>query len=227
MSRVLIIEDDATLQRVLRDNFAAAGHSVRVSGDGEGGLEEALSARPDLVVLDIMLPRLNGYEVCRQLKRADFAGGILMLTARIEDSDAVLGLGLGADDYVRKPFNIRELLARAESILRRVGHQRPNRVEFGDCAVDLDSRQLLRAGQAVDLSPKEYDLLVYLIEGEGRALSREQIMTAVWGYDARVSDRGIDRFVTCLRKKIEPEPAQPRHLLTIRQFGYRFVKQEG
>jgi DNA-binding response OmpR family regulator len=223
MARVLIVEDDATLQRVLRDNFAAAGHTVHTAGDGEAGLEEALAVRPDLVILDIMLPRLSGFEICRQLKQAQFGGGILMLTARVEDGDAVLGLGLGADDYVRKPFNIRELLARAEAIMRRALVEKPTQVSFDDCVVDLRGRQLLRNGKVVDLSPKEYELLTYLIENEGRAMSREQIMTAVWGYDARVSDRSIDRFMTHLRKKIERDVAEPRHLLTIRQFGYKFV----
>lgn len=223
MARVLILEDDLTLQRVLRDNFAAAGHTVSVNGDGERGLEEALALQPDLLILDIMLPRLNGFEICRQLKQQEFAGGILMLTARAEDSDAVLGLGLGADDYVRKPFNIRELLARAEAVMRRATRQRPDRVIFDDCVVDLRGRQLTRSGKRVELSPKEYDLLAYLIEYEGRAMSREQIMTAVWGYDARVSDRGIDRFVTNLRKKIEKDPGDPQRLVTIRQFGYKFV----
>lgn len=223
MARVLILEDDPTLQRVLRDNFTAAGHSVSAAGDGERGLEEALTLRPDLLILDIMLPRLSGFEICRQLKQTGFAGGILMLTARVEDSDAVLGLGLGADDYVRKPFNIRELLARAEAVLRRAQTEKVTEVTFDDCVVDLRGRQLLRGGKLVELSPKEYELLAYLIEHEGRAMSREQIMTAVWGYDARVSDRSIDRFITHLRKKIEADVREPRHLLTIRQFGYKFV----
>lgn len=234
MPRVLIVEDDPALLRGVSDNFAARGYQVETAADGESGLEMAVRCRPDLIILDIMLPRINGYEVCRSLREEGHNIPVIFLTAKDEESDVLLGLGLGADDYVTKPFGIRELLARAEAVLRRSEPGKAGtggtgksdgEVVFGAFTLDRRSHKLRDAeGRPVDLSPKEYDLLVYLVEHAGRALSRDQIMDGVWGYDARVSSRSIDRFVTTLRKKIEPDPSSPTHIETIREFGYRFRK---
>lgn len=229
-SRILIVEDDPALLRGVSDNFAARGYHVESASDGERGLEKARKLNIDLVILDVMLPRINGYEICRYLRQESFAMPILFVTAKCEESDALLGLGLGADDYIRKPFGIRELLARVEAVLRRsdihtneCGNEPGIPVRFGDFVFDTGSHQLTTvSGEAVDLSPTEYSLLACFVSHIGRALSRDDIMNEVWGYDSRVTNRSIDRFVTTLRKKIEKDQARPRHIETIREFGYRF-----
>lgn len=230
-SRILIVEDDPALLRGVSDNFAARGYHVETASDGEQGLEKARRLRIDLTILDVMLPRINGYEICRYLRQEGFAMPILFVTAKGEESDALLGLGLGADDYIRKPFGIRELLARVEAVLRRTeglrvseADQKDNNiVRFGNHVFDPGSHRLTTIrGECIALSPTEYALLACLVSHRGRALSREDIMDEVWGYDTRVTSRSIDRFVTTLRKKIEPDAAHPQHIETIREFGYRF-----
>jgi DNA-binding response OmpR family regulator len=219
---VLIVEDDAVMLRGLRDNFEFEGYHVLTATDGEAGMEEAMRARPDLLVLDLMLPKVNGYEVCRYLREEGLDLPILMLTARGQEGDIVLGLKLGADDYVTKPFSIKELLARADALLRRRRKTEPGAQTWGDCRLDMQAHIFTRAGQPVALSPKEYDLLRFLVTNAGRALSRDTIMNSVWGYDCSVTPRSIDRFVTMLRQKIEPDPSHPRYIQTVREFGYRF-----
>ena len=230
MPDVLIVEDDATLQRGISDNFAARGYHVRSAMDGESGLDQAMRARPDLIILDVMLPGINGYEICRHLRAEGLKMPIIFLTAKGEESDILLGLGLGADDYLAKPFSIRELLARSEAVLRRSGvsgNSTAPTVEnrlFGNFELDLAAHKLRikRTGEAVKLSPKEYSLLVFLVKNAGAALSRDRIMDEVWGYDSRVTTRSVDRFITTLRKKIEPHPEETQWIETIREFGYRF-----
>ncbi|MBP6783251.1 MAG: response regulator transcription factor [Verrucomicrobiales bacterium] len=227
--RLLIVEDDPALLRGVADNFSARGYHVETATDGERGLEKARRLRFDLAILDVMLPRINGYEICRYLRQEGSALPVVFVTAKGEESDVLLGLGLGADDYVRKPFGIRELLARVEAVLRRAetpdhkgGEPGEDECRFGDFVLDRGSRCLRRiGGDEVELSPKEYGLLNYLCQRAGRALSRDEIMDEVWGYDSRVTSRSIDRFVTNLRKKIETDPDHP-HIETIREFGYRF-----
>jgi DNA-binding response OmpR family regulator len=220
---VLIIEDDPALMRGLKDNFAYEGYRVLTATDGEAGLDLALAARPDLVILDLMLPKVNGYEICRFLRAEKIEMPILMLTAKGQESDIVLGLKLGADDYVTKPFGLQELLARAEALLRRRHARGAEALEFGECRFDAAARTLTRGGCEVALSPKEFALLAFLVAHQGRALSRETIMSNVWGCDGSVTLRSIDRFVNALRQKIERDPAAPQHLRTVREFGYKFV----
>ncbi len=220
---VLIIEDDATMLRGLKDNFEFEGYRVHTASDGDAGLKRALSLRPDLIILDLMLPKVNGYEICRFLRDEKVAVPILMLTAKAQESDIVLGLKLGADDYVKKPFSIKEVLARAEALLRRRGVKVGNTIVFGDCRLDIDARSLVRDGRQVELSPKEFELLHFLCSRAGQACSRDLIMSNVWGYDSAVTPRSIDRFIVALRNKVEPDPANPRYLTTVREFGYRFV----
>lgn len=227
--RLLIVEDDPALLRGVADNFSARGYHVETATDGERGLEKARRLRFDLAILDVMLPRINGYEICRYLRQEGSQLPVVFVTAKGEESDVLLGLGLGADDYVRKPFGIRELLARVEAVLRRAeirdqkgGAPCEDECRFGDFVLDRGSRSLRRiGGDEVELSPKEYGLLDYFCDRAGRALSRDEIMDEVWGYDSRVTNRSIDRFVTNLRKKIETDPRHP-HIETIREFGYRF-----
>ena len=219
---VLIVEDDPAMLRGLKDNFEFEGYKVVTATDGDAGLKAALGVTPDLVVLDVMLPKVNGYEVCRFIREEKLTMPILMLTAKGQESDIVLGLKLGADDYVTKPFSIKELLARAEVLLRRSKRDKAEVYAFGDCQLDCDARTFTRAGKELPLSPKEFELLRFFASRAGHALSRDLIMNSVWGYDAAVTPRSIDRFVNALRNKIEPSPAKPRHIRTVREFGYKF-----
>ncbi|MAE67087.1 MAG: DNA-binding response regulator [Phycisphaeraceae bacterium] len=217
---VLIVEDDAAMQRGLKDNFEFEGYRVITASDGAEGLQSAIEVSPDLVVLDLMLPKMNGYEVCRRLRRRRLDMPILMLTAKTEESDLVLGLDIGADDYVTKPFSITELLARVRSLLRRrVGEA--DVLRFGAFELDLRSRRLLENGREVTLTPKEFALLAYLARHTGRAISRDELLDRVWGRDVLVTPRSVDRCVTTIRRKIEADPRQPKHIQTVREHGYR------
>ena len=226
METILIIEDDATMLRGLKDNFEFKGYRVLTAADGEEGLDAALGQKPDLIVLDIMLPKINGYEVCRLIRKESLEMPIIMLTAKGEESDIVLGLNLGADDYVTKPFSIKELLARTAAFLRRSKQTDEDIYEFADYRLDIPARKLTRAGSEVKLSPKEFKLLELFLKRCGRALTRDEILNAVWGYDCYVGPRSIDRFVTTLRNKIEPDPHDPTFIHTIREIGYKFEPPE-
>jgi len=222
METILIIEDDSTMLRALKDNFEYVGYTVVPASDGEAGLKAALDSKPDLVVLDIMLPEINGYELCRLIRREGLDMPIIMLTAKGEESDVVLGLNLGADDYVTKPFSIKELLARTEAFLRRRRQKRQDKFRFGNFVFDTFSRRLTRNGRQIRLSPKEFKLLEFFIQKPHRALTRDEILNKVWGYDCFVEARTVDRFVTTLRNKIESDPHKPEFIHTIREVGYRF-----
>ena len=219
---VLIVEDDAAMLRGLKDNFEFEGYCAITASDGEKGLESALAVKPDLIVLDIMLPKINGYEICRLLRKERIETPIIMLTAKGQESDIVLGLNLGADDYLTKPFSIKELLARAAALLRRRRRDEQKVHRFGDCELDISSRRLRRGGGEVPLTPKEFALLAFLVRRGGRALTRNEILRSVWGYDVFVTSRSVDRCVNTLRKKIEPDPAHPIFIQTVREIGYRF-----
>jgi DNA-binding response OmpR family regulator len=222
METVLIIEDDSTMVRGLRDNFEYAGYGVLTAADGEDGLNAALDGKPDLVILDIMLPKINGYEICRLIREQNLDMPIIMLTAKGEESDIVLGLNLGADDYVTKPFSIKELLSRAEAFLRRRRRAEPAVYEFGNCRLDTRACTFMREGKEVRLTPKEFKMLHLFVRKAGSALTRDEILNAVWGYSSFITQRSIDRFVTTLRNKIEPEPHNPTYIHTIREIGYKF-----
>ena len=222
METVLIIEDDAAMLRGLKDNFAFAGYTVLTADDGEKGLDTALEARPDLILLDIMLPKVNGYEICRLLRNENLEMPIIMLTAKGEESDIVLGLNLGADDYVTKPFSIKELLARVHAFLRRRKEPDAHTHTFGDFILNASARELIRNGQPVKLSPKEFNMLEYLVTHPDRALTRDTLLNAVWGYNNFVTPRSVDRCITTLRNKIEVNPAAPQWIHTIREIGYKF-----
>jgi DNA-binding response OmpR family regulator len=219
---ILIVEDDPTLLRVLKDNLTREGYGVETAQDGEAGLQQAVDSSPDLILLDIMLPRLNGYEVCRLVRQAGLEMPIIMLTAKGQESDIVLGLNLGADDYVTKPFSIRELLARIQAFLRRRNQGALRFHRFGDCELDLESRRLRRAGVEVALTPTEFDLLTYFVSRPGRALSRDNILRTVWGHGVFVTARSVDRCINTLRGKIEPDPRHATYIQTVREIGYRF-----
>lgn len=218
---ILIIEDDTTLLRGLKDHFQSQGFVVRTAADGMAGVQAALTGLCDLVLLDIMLPKLNGYEICRRIRLQGIEVPILMLTAKGQEEDIIRGLELGADDYITKPFSIHELLARVRAFLRRqapVGQS----LRFGDCMLDLTSHRLRRNNEEVALTAKEFRMLTYFLKRPGCALTRNDILNAVWGRSVIVTARSVDRCVTTLRSKIESEPQRPRHIQTIRDIGYRF-----
>lgn len=223
-ARVLIIEDDDTLLRGLRDKLESLGFLVRTETDGAAGVRTALAEAFDLILLDVMLPRQNGFEVCLELRRRRIASPILMLTAKSHESDVVHGLELGADDYVTKPFRLRELVARVQALLRRAQGSAEAIIAFGPLRLDREARKLWRNGQEAPLTHKEYEVLDYLIRNEGRAVTRNQLLDAVWGRTAIVSPRSVDRCITTLRAKIEADSRQPAYIQTIRDVGYRFER---
>lgn len=223
--RILVIEDDASISLGLRMNLEAEGYLVDVADDGEAGLAAARQGSHDLVVLDVMLPKLNGMEVLRTLRTEGHTVPIIMLSARGAEMDKVVGLELGAEDYITKPFGLAELLARVRAVLRRDALARPapsrQTVNFGDVEIRQESRQVFRAGQPVDLTATEFDVLWCLVQAGGRVLSREEILSHVWGPAHHGTVRTIDNFLLQLRNKLEADPQEPEHLVTVRGVGYR------
>jgi DNA-binding response OmpR family regulator len=222
VKRVLVVED-SDLSASLRANLEMEGYAVEVAGDGRAGLEAAARFEPDLIVLDLMLPALDGLQVLRALRQQGRSMAVLVLTARGQESDKVLALKLGADDYLTKPFGLLELLARVEALLRRSSPQRPaaRSFRFGDIEVLEATRTVSRAGRRVELAPKEFELLAALLHAGGAVVAREELLRAVWGYRSSAVTRTLDTHIAELRRKLEREPAAPRHILTVRKIGYR------
>ncbi|HEY7783788.1 MAG TPA: response regulator transcription factor [Pyrinomonadaceae bacterium] len=222
--RILIVEDEPAMVQGLRDNFEYEGYEVISAGDGVDGLERAIADDPDLVVLDVMMPRMSGLDVCKQLKAKRPSLPIIMLTARGQEIDKVVGLELGADDYVTKPFSIRELMARVKAVLRRVSpHVASDVYRFSDVEVNIRSNEVLRDGQPVELSAKEFALLAYFVAHPTETLSRDRLLDAVWGYENYPNTRTVDTHIVHLRQKLEPNPEEPRFILTVHGSGYKFV----
>ena len=225
MTKILIVEDEPNMVAGLRDNFEFEGYEVLSAYNGAEGLERALAESPDLVLLDVMMPKMSGLDVCKQLKAKRPSIPIIMLTARGQEVDKVVGLELGADDYVTKPFSIRELIARVKAVLRR-SHTLPkehDRYSFGDAEVNLHTCQVTRDGKEVEFSAIEFDLLKYFICHAGEVLTRDRLLEEVWGYDSYPSTRTVDAHLVRLRQKLEPNPEQPHFFLTVHGMGYRFV----
>jgi two-component system alkaline phosphatase synthesis response regulator PhoP len=225
-TRILIVEDEPAMVAGLRDNFEYEGYEVISAEDGVAGLERVFADDPDLVVLDVMMPRMSGLEVCKQVKARRPAMPIIMLTARGQEIDKVVGLELGADDYVTKPFSIRELIARVKAVLRRSTLQAsaPAAYRFGDVEVNLRGNEVRRAGRPVDLSAKEFALLAYFIAHPSETLSRDHLLDVVWGYQNYPTTRTVDTHIVRLRQKLEPNPEAPRFILTVHGVGYKFVE---
>jgi DNA-binding response OmpR family regulator len=230
--KILIVEDDLTLLETLEYNLAAEGYQIITAADGLTALEMAREEQPDVILLDLMLPRLDGFEVCRILRR-EMNVPILMLTARVDEVDRVVGLEVGADDYLTKPFSMRELIARVKALLRRVrlireelaetkDQGRPEQLTFDDLVIDLERREVLVRGESVRLKPQEYELLLFLVRHPGMALSRDLILERVWGWDYGGGSRTVDVHVRWLREKLEADPADPQRIVTVRGVGYRF-----
>lgn len=225
---VLVVEDDKAMSVALCDGLASEGFKVICASNGEEGLLLAAERRPDVVVLDVMLPRLNGLDVCRTLRSAGQGVPIIMLTARGQETDKVLGLKLGADDYITKPFSFLELVARIEAVLRRSTSQGLEPVvadvyEFGSIHIDFRHHEATKAGQPLALSAREFMLMAYLVKHRGAVITREQLLDAVWGYDNMPFTRTVDTHVAKLRKKIEDDPTNPRYLITLHRLGYKFL----
>lgn len=225
MSRILVIEDDVAILRGVKDNLSHDGYEVLTATEGETGYRLIQEEDPDLVILDLMLPRMNGYELCRRLRSEGIDTPVLMLTARSEEMDRVLGLDLGADDYVTKPFSVPELLARIRAILRRMQNRTelPEKLNFGDVEIDFLRYEAHKQGIDIQLSRKEFGLLRLLAARAGEVVTREELLDEVWGYDRYPTTRTIDNHVASLRAKLEDKAANPEHLLTVHGVGYRFV----
>src|SRR5262245_24468771 len=225
MSLVLIVEDDPAILRGLKDNLIKKQYNVVTASDGEEGFNMALEKKPDLVILDLMLPGMNGLEICQKLRSENFCAPILMLTARGEESDRVLGLDLGADDYMTKPFSIRELLARVRALLRRTqsGVPLPDELRFDDVIVNFRRFEATKRGVPLDLTKKEFGILRLLAARAGEVVSREDLLNDVWGYENYPTTRTIDTHIGWLRAKLEADPAAPKHLITVHGVGYKFT----
>ena len=225
MTRILVVEDEPGIALGLEDDLRMEGYDVEVVGDGAVACRRAKETPFDLILLDVMLPGKDGFEVCRELRRARLRMPILMLTARTQEAEKVMGLELGADDYVTKPFSTRELRARVKALLRRAAGEPEPDIEsyrFGNVELNFSRGELRRNGEAVELTPIEFKLLALFIRSAGRVLSRERLLSGAWGPDTFASDRIVDNHIANLRKKIEPDPANPRYLRNIRGLGYRF-----
>jgi DNA-binding response OmpR family regulator len=222
---VLVIEDEPHMQFLLSENLKLEGYSVRTASEAENGLVELDRRSFDLLIVDVMLPRMSGLEFCRQVRARGLRTPIIMLTARAEETDRILGLDLGADDYVTKPFSVRELLARVRAQMRRTMAQPESRDEFafGDIRVNTRNRLVTRRGQRIEMSNREFDLLRYFLAHRGEVVSREQLLRDVWGYNQVVVTRTVDNFVAKLRCHVEPKPQDPRYLVTVHGSGYQLV----
>jgi DNA-binding response OmpR family regulator len=224
MPRILVVEDEPDIALGLVDDLTLEGHSVEMVSDGESASRRGREPRWDLIVLDVMLPKKDGFDVCRDLRRAGVKTPIILLTARTHEAEKVLGLELGADDYVTKPFSPRELRARIKAVLRRVAPDLSDNsaYRFGDVLIDFGRAELTRGGRPVEVTPTELKLLEVFVRRRGRVLSRDQLLDAVWGQDMHVTDRVVDTHIVNLRRKIEDAPADPKYLLSVRGLGYRF-----
>jgi two-component system alkaline phosphatase synthesis response regulator PhoP len=223
---ILIVEDNPDLSFGLRNNLEIEGYSVTEAEDGPTGVSRALELHPDLVILDLMLPKMDGYRVLRTLRQNGFVEPVLILTARGEESDKVMGFRIGADDYVTKPFGVLELLARVEALLRRSARIQSGKVghvmaRFGAVEINRSARTVMRRGRAVALAPLEYELLMALLDRRGAVATRHELMKEVWGYDSDVVSRTVDTHIVELRRKLEDDQARPHHILTVRKTGYR------
>ena len=224
MKTILVIEDDISILSGLKDNLEYESYAVLTETNGEKGLHAALNKKPDLILLDIMLPGMNGYEVCRKVKKENPDMPVIMITARGSEMDKVSGLDIGADDYVTKPFSIPELMARIRAAMRRVAEPSSDSDEysFGNVRLDFKRLQAFRDNREIKLSSREFEIMKYFIRHEGEAVHRHDLLNAVWGYEAMPTTRTIDNFILDLRKKLEENPSKPVHILSVRDVGYKF-----
>jgi DNA-binding response OmpR family regulator len=226
MRKVLIVEDNSAMLRGLKDNFELKGYNVKTAQDGELGLKAVLTENPDLIILDIMLPKINGYEICSEVRKKNLDMPIIMLTAKDHESDIILGLNLGADDYMTKPFSIKELMARAEALMRRRGEEEPDVYEFDAYRLDTVAGILTRNGKEIELTPGELKMLHLFLRRLGCTLTSDEVRNAVWGYSRFITLQDIDQAVVALRDKIEQDPNNPKFIHTVELIGYKFKPPE-
>ncbi len=226
MQKVLVVEDEPDMILGLKDNLEYEGYDVAVASDGEAGLEQAFSDRPDLILLDVMLPKMSGLDVCRKLRTEGADMPIIMLTARSQEVDTVVGLEVGADDYVTKPFSIKELLARVRAHLRRASNKvsEVDQYSFGNVELSFKKHQATKSSQPIDLSPREFEMMKYFIQRKGEAITRDELLNDVWGYTSFPLTRTVDNHVAKLRQKVEDVPPDPKHIITVHRIGYKFVE---
>jgi two-component system alkaline phosphatase synthesis response regulator PhoP len=225
MARILIIEDEPDIVMSLEEDLRRQGYETGIANDGVQGLTLGKESGWDLILLDVMLPKMDGFDVCAGLRRAGVKTPIILLTARVQEAEKILGLDAGADDYVTKPFSLRELRARIRAQLRRTLSEAPGVFRFGNCEIDFDRAQLRRSGRPVEITAQELRLLAALVRNRGRVLSRDQLIEAAWGRDIAITERAVDSHIFNLRQKIEPIPSQPKFLLGVRGLGYRFENE--
>lgn len=227
MAKILIVEDDPKMQGGLKDNLEIEGYEVFTAGDGKTGLQKAMEGSFNLILLDVMMPQMSGFDVLRKLRGQGIGVPVIMLTAKGEEIDKVLGLELGADDYITKPFGLRELLARVKAVLRRQESVRESvpssNVSMGKLEIDFSAYTAMRANKPVEMTPKEFEILKFLWQRPNQSVSRDQLLTNVWGYDDSITTRTVDNFISRLRHKMESDPANPRHILTIHGVGYKYI----
>lgn len=221
-AKILLVEDDSAIAFGLRKNLQFEGYEVTLATEGETGLQRAIDDQPDLLILDIMLPKVNGYEICEALRKREIETPVIFLTAKVQEEDKILGFQTGGDDYITKPFSIRELLLRVQTVLRRARVSRREPVTFGGVKVDLDAQRVWLKGREVNLTSKEFELLSFLLESGGKVLPRDVILNKVWGYNYYGTARTIDNFINRLRQKIGDDSETPRFIVTVRGVGYRF-----
>jgi len=219
---ILVVEDEPAMARLLKDNLTYEGYQVLVAGDGESAVETAMRTRPDMILLDIMLPKLDGLSVCRILRENHLDAPIIMLTARNLEQDKITGLKIGADDYMTKPFSVSELLARTEATLRRADRRPSTTYKFGNVCLNFGNFTATKGGVNLELSPREFDLLRYLIDNRGRVISRTEMLARVWRYGGDLHTRTIDTHILNLRQKLEDTPSNPAYIQTVHRIGYRF-----
>ena len=226
MIKILLVEDEPKMQQVIKDNLELEGYDVAIAGDGKDGLRKILENSYSLILLDVMLPEMSGFDVCRKAREKGVATPVIFLTAKGEEIDKVLGLELGADDYITKPFGVRELLARTKAVLRRTEGSASGPVEkltLGPFEIDFKTYTASRDGKVLPMTPKEFELLKFLWQHRNQVVSRDQVLTNVWGYDETISTRTIDNFILRLRQKIEENPAKPKRIITIHGLGYKLI----
>jgi two-component system alkaline phosphatase synthesis response regulator PhoP len=223
--KVLVVEDEKAILLGLEENLKYAGYEVVTAEEGPEALRLAMESKPDLILMDVMLPGMSGYDICRKLRDEGLNVPIIMLTARQDEFDKLHGFEMGADDYVTKPFSVKELLARVKAVMSRgqLHEEGPSEYVFGDCRVDMEARLLARSGEDIALTRTEFDLLAYFCHNEGKALSRDVVMNDVWGTEYYGTQRSLDSFVSSLRSKIETDPQKPKHILTVHGVGYKFI----
>ncbi|MBC8185296.1 response regulator transcription factor [candidate division KSB1 bacterium] len=227
MAKILIVEDEVEMANSLKDNFEFEGHEVSIAFDGDEGIKSVYSFSPDLIILDIMLPNKSGYDVCRELRSNEISIPIIFLSARGQEIDKVLGLELGADDYITKPFSVRELIARINAVLRRYAAKpKTNKTNYkiGKLLANFEKLTAADENGKVDLTFKEFEVLEYFVKNEGRIISRSELLDHVWGYDNFPTTRTVDNHIAKLRKKIETDPMEPKHIFTVYGLGYKFVE---